>query len=510
MADYWRCIAYSLSVFILLASCNSSTLNVPDYDSGVPVDECDECPAGTVCRDGACRAPDSLCTGVVCGAGTVCYLGVCVATDACADVVCSNPGEACRDGACVSGEDDGDGDGFVLRDDCEDGDPLINPDAIERCNGLDDDCDDLLDEDFDGDRDGFPGCGGTLAAIYDCADDEPGVNPIAEEVCDGQDNDCDGDVDQGASPSPICPICFGTDVRSIGTSNPPGSCSAAIYCDACLYYSGDGEQYFCRSNDGGPYRYILADHCTEARRCESSECGGRLFFCDPEIAGWVEDFEMPVDDCDGLDNDCDGVVDSTAGTSSCELCADEMTRAIGVTTQPTSCDSSTECYACLSYEGDLYYCRSNDGGPYRYILPDHCTESRRCELTECAGQRARCLPETGWVVEDELPEETCDGIDNDCDGVVDSSGGVTICPECLLGPVAQGMSSPPGGCSASVSCEQCVLYDGEEYYCRSTNGGPYEYVLPMHCTADRLYEYTECDGQCFTCDGAGTWAPGCS
>ncbi len=61
----------------------------------------------------------------------------------------------------------------------------------EECNGRDDDCDGLTDEDFDADGDGWSVCGG------DCDDSRPEDHPGAEELCDGRDNDCDGEVDEG-------------------------------------------------------------------------------------------------------------------------------------------------------------------------------------------------------------------------------------------------------------------------------------------------------------------------
>ena len=45
---------------------------------------------------------------------------------------------------------------------------------------------------LDADGDGFP-------EEDDCDDGNPAINPSAEEVCDGADNDCDGTVDVDAT-----------------------------------------------------------------------------------------------------------------------------------------------------------------------------------------------------------------------------------------------------------------------------------------------------------------------
>jgi len=49
---------------------------------------------------------------------------------------------------------DDDGDGFALPDDCDDSNPAINPGAEEICNGVDDDCDDIIDDGIPTDGDG--------------------------------------------------------------------------------------------------------------------------------------------------------------------------------------------------------------------------------------------------------------------------------------------------------------------------------------------------------------------
>ncbi len=73
--------------------------------------------------------------------------------------------------------------------DCDDHDPLVNPEGEEVFyDGVDQDCDG--GSDFDADGDGFDGVefGGA-----DCDDDQASTAPGAQELCDdGVDQDCDG------------------------------------------------------------------------------------------------------------------------------------------------------------------------------------------------------------------------------------------------------------------------------------------------------------------------------
>ena len=102
---------------------------------------------------------------------------------------------------------DGDQDGFLPPiaggSDCDDHNNAVHPDADEGllANGIDDDCDGIIDNGttaYDDDGDGVSDDDG------DCDDYNSKVYPGAAELWDCQDQDCDGEIDEG-----------------INTSNPP-------------------------------------------------------------------------------------------------------------------------------------------------------------------------------------------------------------------------------------------------------------------------------------------------
>jgi hypothetical protein len=113
--------------------------------------------------------------------------------------------------AFVDLDEDGFGQG---QGDCDDNNPNIHPDAEEVCDGVDNNCNNEIDEgvlprwylDSDGDSFGNPSLLVSIEACQrpagfvdnpdDCDDAAPMINPNAQELCDGINNDCDGEIDE--------------------------------------------------------------------------------------------------------------------------------------------------------------------------------------------------------------------------------------------------------------------------------------------------------------------------
>lgn len=125
---------------------------------------------------------------------------------------CTDPVDYNCDGS-VSYADE-DGDGWAACEECDDRDATVHPEAQEVCNGVDDDCDRLVDAHAvdavwyypDEDDDGYgvdSGPGNELSCDVlglgwadesgDCNNADADIHPGAEDTPDdGIDSDCDG------------------------------------------------------------------------------------------------------------------------------------------------------------------------------------------------------------------------------------------------------------------------------------------------------------------------------
>ncbi|MEC9073219.1 MAG: MopE-related protein, partial [Myxococcota bacterium] len=141
-------------------------------------------------------------------------------------------GDTDGDGLLDCADPDDDNDGALDPLDCAPLNAAIFPGAVETCNGLDDNCNGIVDDegsvgcstyhrDADGDGYGNPEvppqclCGPSPQTLFtttlagDCDDNNALMSPGVEEVCNFLDDNCSGEVDEGvASPCGGCqPVC---------------------------------------------------------------------------------------------------------------------------------------------------------------------------------------------------------------------------------------------------------------------------------------------------------------
>ncbi len=174
--------------------------------------------------------------------------------------ICDGQDNDCND--IIDDEElDLDNDGFMIcNGDCNDTNPNTYFGATEICDGQDNDCNDIIDdEELDLDNDGFMICNG------DCNDTNPDTYPDAPEICDGQDNDCDGSIDEN--------------FPELGDECGTGACEGVYVCNE----AGTGTE----CNGPSPTIEICSnnidDDCDGAADCEDPECIG-----DPYCTGIPE------------------------------------------------------------------------------------------------------------------------------------------------------------------------------------------------------------------------------
>ena len=287
--------------------------------------------------------------------------------------------------------------------DCNDANPLINPRAAEVCgNGIDDDCDGIADEtptwyeDADGDSYGnaavtIDAClqpGGFVANDDDCDDTSGSVNPGAVDICeDGVDQDCSGT-------DAICPLPVDTD------------------------NDGDG---FCVDVDGSG----------------TCDMGGTVGDCNDNNAAINP---SAVEMCDGVDNNCNGLIDEASAADATTWYIDVDGDSYG-----NPAFSIISCSRLLRFVPDFTDCNDSSAG----INPGALEVCGDAVDQDCSGADLPCIPtadtdddgdgfcedangdgictdgarvrdcdDTNAAIHPDAAE-ICDGIDNNCDRIVD-------------------------------------------------------------------------------------------
>ena len=308
-------------------------------------------------------------------------------------------GGTCVISACKAGYKDVDG---FSATGCEYKCPVWPPLTTDDCDGKDSDCDGKADEDFSATP-----CGSSVGACvkgtYTCLAGSKtctGDTGPAVETCNNKDDDCDGTVDDGFDKQNDPRYCGGC--APCALANAVANCKGGV-CGIAVCKTG----YV--NLDGKP-----------ANGCE--------YGC--TITG--------IEICDGLDNDCNGLVDD------------------GVSLALALCKDTGPC------KGAKTVCKGKAGwqcvyGPGVELQP--CAKDADCGGGySCAG--GIC---PGVVITD---EKLCDGLDGDCDGSADDpwkvAGAAVLGSACDPDPTKKGACKPAGlyACTTAktgVECKQITM-----------------------------------------------------
>jgi Putative metal-binding motif/HYR domain/Secretion system C-terminal sorting domain len=192
--------------------------------------------------------------------------------------------------------------GYVAQaNDCDDSTAAINPNATEVCNGLDDNCNGLVDEGFDFDGDGVTSCGG------DCNDNDVSVNPFAAEVCNGSDDNCNGLIDEGYDvDNDGYTTCQG-DCNDNNANVNPGATEVCNLtdddCDGLVDENVTVTFYIDADNDGYGNSAVTVQACTApagyvSLNGDCNDANAAINPGSPEIC-----FNTTDDNCSGVNNE---------------------------------------------------------------------------------------------------------------------------------------------------------------------------------------------------------------
>ena len=313
--------------------------------------------------------------------------------------------------------------GYILTDgDCDDTDSSVNPSQTEVCDpdNIDEDCSGLSDDDdpdvdtstyetwwVDADVDGYGSSSDEILSCdepagyvpsafgEDCDDAAPDVNPVGTEVCDGIDNDCNGSIDDYT--------VVGVDVYRDLDGDGYGDASSSQYIEECELPSG----YVVNASDCDDSNASINPAATEVCNSTDDDCDSLIDDDDTSLdssttTAWYDDA------------DSDGYGDASSVTQSCA-------QPSGTVANSSDCDDTD---STINPDTIWYADADSDGYGDASSFVTQCAQPSGSiqDNTDCDDSNASVNPGETEVCDASNTDEDCDGLSDDQDSSVDTSG----------------------------------------------------------------------------------------
>ncbi len=373
---------------------------------------------------------------------------------------------------------DSDRDGYSADADCDDSNMYINPEATEACDGIDNDCDGIIDEGFnktfyrDADNDDY---GNLYDSVQSCTQpqgyvtDNTDCNDKSPKEYPGQlwysDTDNDGYSDGATSISCARPAAYKLSSELTALSGDCDDTQASAYTGAteiCDNLDNDcdslTDENLTRTTTCGGVGACSWNTGTET--CTAGVWGGNT--CDP-FKGAAPEV------CNGIDDDCDGATDEGViktfyrdadgdnygnANSVIQFC----TQPFGYVPDNSDCDDSDP----KEYPGQLWYIDSDNDGHSSGVASISCTRPAAYKLSsELTALSGDCDDTQASVYTG--ASEICDNLDNDCDALADEA-------------LTRTTTCGTGVCSGNTGFETCTAGAWGGNTC-----DPFEGAVPEVC-----------------------------
>ncbi len=490
-----------------VASCEDGYYKEGDFQCLPQQDTlCDPCVADFQCAGGVCVVVGDgtfcaqPCQGGGCPDGFSCKPAeaadgspkgyACVPDSGACDCLAQNAGDK---KPCVVANDLGSCVGFQTCEPpggwsaCDAGEP-----TQEVCDGVDNDCNGFVDDGLPATKPctnevpGVGACSGEAVCLgaqgWVCKAPEPAV-----DLCDYVDNDCDGLTDEDFKDANgkyasddncgacgvSCADAIPNGTATCDASGPTPLCVVAS-CDDGYYPYGD---FLCL-----PEGQSFCAPCSTDGDCQGGVCSviDTGSFCTTTCSS---DDDCPagatcqeaVDAAQGkVCIPANGTCDCTPATAGAKHPC-EATNAIGTCPGFEVCDPAVGWLPCDAAEPSVEVCDGVDND-CNGLVDDGLPSSKPCEQTNDAGTcqgEALCLGAQGWVCQAPEPApETCNLLDDDCDGLTDedfknAAGKYASDDHCGACGIACGGTIPHATaetCDASFPVPKCVVQSCEDGY----------------------------------------------